>query len=39
MQNMKVLNAVCSILQWEDSNYLVDAQSSEGYALRATALD
>jgi hypothetical protein len=36
---MKVLNAVRSTLQWEDSNYLVDAQISEGHALRATALD
>lgn len=36
---MRVLNAVCSVLQWEESNYLVDAQTSEGHALRSTALD
>jgi hypothetical protein len=36
---MKVLNAVCSVLQWEDRKYLVDTQSSEGHALRAPALD
>jgi len=36
---MKVLNAVCTVLQQEDSNYPADTQSSEGHALRATALD
>jgi hypothetical protein len=28
-----------SILQWEDSNYLVDTQGPEDHPLRATALD
>jgi len=36
---MKVQNAVCSVLQWEDNEYLLDAQISEGNALRASALE
>lgn len=28
-----------SILKWEDKNYLVDTQGSEGHDLRAPTLD